>query len=600
MSRQRLIVMLLASGVLFGLFDWDDTLADDNLAKRLAQVDALFADCNKPEVPGCAVGIISRGELIYQKGFGSANLIYEVPNTPQTLFELASASKAFTSACLAILMDQGKVSPDDDVRKFIPELQPHTPPVRIRDMLRCESGIWAQFHIMPLAGWNNVPLQASYSKADLLDLLAGQKQLPFEPGTDYQYSSSDFFLLGIVVERVTGQTLAQFAKANLFDPLGMRQTFFEEDAGLVVKNRAVGHWKSDEGWSSQNRTAKAPWRQWTLAASAPGGGGVQTTIEDLFQWDQAFEQGKFPRGKHMDEFREHGMVLENRFNLDADAHRKHLQKEAMNEPQGQHRGLKRMQFTGGFWGLTVCFSRYPQEHFAVICLSNSSDVSAFAKTREIAELFLGERMTPLPKPVPDENAIELDAETLKTRTGAFRGKGNSPVWRTELQDGRLMLVDHLDKAYELLPLSPTRFKPAEGSPFYKSARFEFTLDEACGFQKVTLSSLENGFHEVIPFGRVELVTPKAGELNEFAGLYHSEELGATYRFQMEEEALWLRVGSRRWERLRPLEKDEFTPDARDAHDQRFIRFTRNTEGKVTGFSIGLWRVRGVAFSKLPS
>lgn len=598
MSGHLLVYFLLSALCLWNLSEQRPAVADETLAKRLSQVDELFTDCNRPDMPGCAVGIIWQGELVYQKGFGSANLMYDIPNTPGTLFEMASASKAFTSACIAILMDQGKVRADDEVRRFIPELKPHDPPVKIRDMLRCESGIWEQFHIMPLAGWGNVPNQAPYGKTDLLNVLAGQKHLPFEPGTDYQYSSGDFFLLGIVVERVTGQSLAQFAKGNLFDPLGMKSTFYDEDPGVVVKNRAVGHWKSDEGWSGQDGPSKALWRQWLVNAYGVGGGGLQTSIEDLYHWDQAFELGKFPQGKYMDEFREHGMVLGNRFNLDADAHRKHLDSAGKNEPEGEFRGLKRMQFTGGFWGLAVCMSRFPEERFTVICLSNSSEVSPFTKTREIAELFLGDKMAPLPKPVPDEATIELDAEVLKSRIGAFRDKPNTPVWRTELREGRLMLVDHLDKAYELLALSPARFKAQEGSPFYKSARFEFASDETGKPQKMTLSSLENGFHEVIEFDRVDLVAPEDLQLDSYSGIYHSEELGATYQFKVDQNALWLRAGTKHWEKMRPLEKEEFTPDARDAHDQRFLRFSRNADGKITGFTISFWRIRGVAFSKL--
>jgi hypothetical protein len=261
-----------------------------------------------------------------------------------------------------------------------------------------------------------------------------------------------------------------------------------------------------------------------------------------------------------------------------------------------------MQFTGGYWGLTACISRYPEQHFTVICLSNSSEVSAFSKTRAIAELFLGDQMQPLPERKNDpaeEKPIELTLSQRKSLAGAFRGKGNSPVWKTELHDGKLMLVDHLDKAYELIPLAPTRFKAADGSPFYNSARFDFTLDDGGAFEKVTLTSLENGFHEVIEFNRVELAEPTLDDLAEYAGLYLSEELGAAYRFKVDQGALWLRVNSRRWERFRPLERDEFTPADRDPHDQRFVRFTRNASGNVTGVSIAFWRVRGVAFSKLP-
>ena len=126
--------------------------AEDTDKALATQVDKLFAKCDKPGSPGCAVGIIRDGKLIYSKGFGSANLDYEVANTPQTIFEIASASKSFTCACLALLMDQGKIDPNDELRKFVPEMHKFDPPIRIQHLIRCRTGLWDQFHVMPLRG----------------------------------------------------------------------------------------------------------------------------------------------------------------------------------------------------------------------------------------------------------------------------------------------------------------------------------------------------------------------------------------------------------------------------------------------------------------
>src|SRR5262249_14443276 len=141
-------------------------LADAQSADQVlaAQVDQLFAKCNSFASPGCAVGIIRNGKLIYSKGFGSANLDHEAPNTPQTIFEIASASKSFTCAFLALLMDQGKINPKDDLRKFVPEMHPFDSPVRIEHMIHCHTGLWDNFHVMPLAGWDNLPSQSPYSE----------------------------------------------------------------------------------------------------------------------------------------------------------------------------------------------------------------------------------------------------------------------------------------------------------------------------------------------------------------------------------------------------------------------------------------------------
>jgi CubicO group peptidase (beta-lactamase class C family) len=151
-----------------------------------AKVDKLLAEYDQPEEPGISVGVVHNGELAYAKGFGAANLEYDVANTPETLFEIASFSKAFTSLCVAILMDEGRIDADDDVRKYVPELHAFDPPIRIRHLLTCHSGLWAQVHIMPLAGWENMPLHSPYFEGDLLAILSGQRTLPFEPGAEFR------------------------------------------------------------------------------------------------------------------------------------------------------------------------------------------------------------------------------------------------------------------------------------------------------------------------------------------------------------------------------------------------------------------------------
>ncbi len=186
---------------------------------------------------------MNRGQLIYSKGFGSANLEYQVPNTPQTVFEVCSFSKSLTCACLALLLDEGKISPDDDLRKFVPEMHPFDPPIRIQDMVRCRPGLWDQISLPILVGWENLPSSIPIRKRTPPSLITGQKTLPFQHRSQYRYSSGDYFLLGLIVKRISGQNLAEFARRRIFEPLGMTRTFVEEDPTRVVAQRAVGHYK---------------------------------------------------------------------------------------------------------------------------------------------------------------------------------------------------------------------------------------------------------------------------------------------------------------------------------------------------------------------
>ena len=144
--------------------------AQDLSPESLGQVERLFSEVSKTDDPGCAIGIMRHGEVVLAEGFGAASVAFRRPNNPSTAFEIASGSKTFTCVCVAMLMDQKRLSPDDDIRKIIPELNLNQP-VLIRHLLRCESGVWAQFHIMPLAGWDNVPVHSPYSKEDVFTVL---------------------------------------------------------------------------------------------------------------------------------------------------------------------------------------------------------------------------------------------------------------------------------------------------------------------------------------------------------------------------------------------------------------------------------------------
>src|SRR5262249_14379153 len=449
--------------------------------------------CNKPGSPGCVVGIVHKGKLIYSKGFGSANLDHEVPNTPQTIFEIASASKAFTCGCLALLMDQGKIDPNDDLRKFVPELHQFEPPVRIKHMVRCRTGLWDQFHVMPLAGWDNLPTQSPYSETDLLTVLFGQKKLPFAPDTRFHYGTGDWVLLGLVVKRVTGKSLAEFARDNLFEPLGMKHTFYETDPTRVVKNRAAGYYKVD-----------GTWRQWRANGYLAGGAGVQTWLEDIYRWQQNFYANRLPKGKYMDEFIREGTLLGNRYVLDVDAYRKEVQRHVPNPPAGQYRELKRIQFTGGVWGMTAAVSRFPEQQFTVICLSNSGEITAFSKTNQIADLYLANVLKPAPAaPYTDEpkEFVKLQTDELPKKAGGYRLVDYGHVWKLVVKGGDLHLIDHLNKAWRLKALSATRFRPVGDTRFYKSARFLFTPKPPDNEYSMTLESNENGFREVIEFQR---------------------------------------------------------------------------------------------------
>ena len=557
-----------------------------------ARVDGLFAKWNRRDTPGCAVGIVHRGQVIYSKGFGSADLEYQAPNTPQTVFDVMAVSPSLTCVCLAMLMDEGKISPEDDLRKFVPEMHPFDPPIRIQDMVRCRSGLWDLIAVPALVGGENAPLQYPYTEADFLCLLAGQKTLPFQPGSQYQYSSGDYFLLGLIVKRISGQSLAEFARKRVFAPLGMSRTFFEEDPGAVVEQCAVGHYK---------RVGDA-WHLWRPTAYMVGGFALKTCVEDLCRWDQNFAHNRLPGGKYLDEFFREGTLLGNRSVLDADAALKENDPEARRKsPPGQYRGLRRRQFTGGAWGINAAMAQFPDQEFTVICLSNNDDIASWKMTQLIADLALGDRLAPqasrTPAPAASElPTVELKEAELRDKVGAYRTKYNGVIWRITLRDGTLRLTDQFHATCSLRPLSATRFDP-EGPGFPPTAQLVFSRPAAGSPWSLTEEWDLPDNKARIEFQAVELVDPTPDQLKEYAGRYENDELAATYRLAVRDGRLWLRVNSRRWEALDATVRDEFV-HMQEPADLRIITFLRNEKGEVTGLSIDIGgRLRGVRFTK---
>ena len=237
-------------------------------------VDQLFAQWAGPDSPGASIAIIQNGKIVYSQGYGSANLEYGVPNTPATVFDLASVSKQFTAFAIYLLAQDGKLSLDDDVRKHLPKLHDFGKVITIRQLLHHTSGVRDQSNLLLLAGWR---LEDVITDEDVARLLFQQTELNFAPGDRFLYSNSGYTLLAMVVKQVSGKTLPEFAKERIFDPLGMAHTHFQDDYGIVVKDRAYSYARQPDG----------QYQYVALSTSS-----LFSTIGDLARWDENFYTGE--------------------------------------------------------------------------------------------------------------------------------------------------------------------------------------------------------------------------------------------------------------------------------------------------------------------
>ena len=206
--------------------------------KAAAAVDEVFSDLTKPGSPGCALGVYRDGKIIYAKGYGLANIEENVAIAPQSVFDIGSTSKQFTAATILLLEKQGKLSVNDDVRKYIPELPPYGQKITILQLLNHTSGLRDYLSLMELAGVNT---DSVTTDADALALITRQKALNFAPGSDFLYSNTGYFLLSVIVQRVSGKTLREFAAENIFVPLEMTHTQYRDNHVALIANRALAY-----------------------------------------------------------------------------------------------------------------------------------------------------------------------------------------------------------------------------------------------------------------------------------------------------------------------------------------------------------------------
>ncbi|MDX2044881.1 MAG: serine hydrolase domain-containing protein, partial [Acidobacteriota bacterium] len=244
-----------------------------------AKVDAIFASFDKPDSPGCALGIIKDGKLIYARGYGKANLEHGIPNGSKLVYDIGSTSKQFAAASILLLAQSGKLSLEDDVRKFIPELPSYQKTILIRHLIHHTSGLRDYLTLFSLAGIN---FDDTTTEADALKIIIRQKALNFTPGDEWLYSNSGYFLLSIIIKRASGKSYLEFAKEHIFDPLGMKHTLVLDNHKRIVPMRATGYSPNPKGGF---QTEMSNFEQ-------TGDGAVLTSVEDLLLWDQNFYEPK--------------------------------------------------------------------------------------------------------------------------------------------------------------------------------------------------------------------------------------------------------------------------------------------------------------------
>lgn len=338
-----------------------------------SRLGELFKSWNNRVSPGAAVGIIKDGKLVYSKGYGMADLEHDVPITDSTIFYIGSVSKQFVTMCLLLLEEQGELSLDDRVQKYLPDFPEYSAPLTIRHFIHHTSGVKDNLTLWELAG-NNVLDQID--KEEMYQLIRRQKELNFTPGEQYLYSNSCYFMLGLIVEKISGESLRDFAHKNIFAPLGMYNTFIGDDNTRIIKNRAFSYQKSENGFENQ-----------IMRYDLVGSGGIYSNIRDLYFWDQNFYHNKLGKGSQalIEKMHTEGMLNNGKSSGYAFA-----------VSNGAYRGLRTVSHSGALAGYRSFFLRFPEQKVSVIILGNVTPLGIPKLAYDMADILLEKQLTPLP------------------------------------------------------------------------------------------------------------------------------------------------------------------------------------------------------------
>ena len=446
--------------------------------------------------------MIRDGEFVYRKAYGLANLELGVPLSPRSVFYMGSVSKQFTAAAVVLAAEQGLLSLDDDVRKYLPELSDYGHVITLRQMIHQTSGFRDFFSLIDLSGRD---VSDFNSPDEILKLVVRQKGLNNIPGDEWIYSNTNYFLLGVVVKRATKKSLAEFATQNIFQPLGMLHTRFYDDHTVVVPGRVAAY---DSGAHDTFLV------DWSTTYDIVGGGGLMSAVDDLLLWDRNFYTNRLGKGTLAKELQTPGFLNNgNRISY------------AMGLDLGNYRGLPIVEHDGALFGYRTSLLRFPGEKFTVICLCNVASAVPEDLAREVADLYLADKLQ------PGASALDPSGNGTFPDPATFAGKYLDPrthmMYSFATKDGNLMAWGGV-----LRRISADKFYDLESNVI--------TFERSNG---VTKARLDIQGESYFSGSRVEEIRLSNPELAAYAGRFQSAELDASYSLSLEQGTLTLRIGT---------------------------------------------------------
>jgi len=526
-------------------------------AQKIKAIDSLFISWNQPNHPGGAIGIVQKGELVYSKAFGLASLEYLVPNTTGTRFNIASISKQFTAMAIVKLQLEGKLSVDDDIRKYLTELPDFGHTVTFRHMLHHTSGMRSLHMMLALAGWRG---DDSRTNEDLLRFMKKQQELNFVPGAEYMYCNTGYILMAIVVEKLTGVNFADYMKKEIFVPLGMYETYVEDRYNRVVPNNATSY----QGTATREFEREVEYWGYT------GSGNIHSTTDNLLNWFRYFYlppegwEKAFEMMLTVDPFND-GKPNNYAFGVIVD----------------NNRDEKRISHSGSIGGFRAFACTYPESQIEIAVLTNFSSSDINRKVNIISDILF--ERSPEKRPEFKLEEVIMDDFVPEDYTGTFQIE-DMPNRRFEI------LINENNLFYKFTGQSNIRLAASDKNIlFNNNSQTKITFDPS---DQDTIELFTNGRN----YKGIKTMkyVPDEEELTSIAGTYWSPELDTYYNFSLKEGKL-TGYHTRHGEfTAECLEKDLYVSDS--GFISR-ISIVRDKKGRVTGMKGSNSRVRDLRMEK---
>lgn len=534
----------------------------DSVTKK---VDGLFAKWNTPNTPGCVIGIVRNDSLIYAKGYGLANMEYGIPNTPETIYHMASISKQFTAYAIVLLAQQGKLKLDDDVRKYLSWFPDLKEKITIRHLLNHTSGIRDQWQLLAISGTR---LDDVIKQEHIVKLLSKQRALNFKPGDQYTYSNSGFTMLAEIVKSVTGKTLRQFTDSLIFKPLGMSNTHFHDDYTEVVKNRSYSYFPREGGGFGNS----------VLSYSNAGATSLFTNVNDLSKWLINFYSPKAGTAEDI-------KLLTQKGKLNNGVESSYALGIVVNE----FKGWRQYTHNGADAGYRTFATSFPDLKMGFIIFSNVGDFDIGRKGDELVSLFVKDIAKKVNNPVA--SAIDTSKAVLDDVARAAKFSGNyiaddGTQFNFKLDNQKLYWerYGHTDL---LLKAGKDTFMVADAP----SVKFLFDMT----------SSKETQVKQWWPDGKRSLLkysptaNPTDKQLQAYAGTYYCPELDCKYGIVLKGKDLILTNSKYEDTKLQLIGMDHLRSNFWWMGHLKVLRGDKN---QIIGFEVNDGRVMHLRFNKI--